>query len=508
MWPMKKQWSSFIKVTAVCVAAVSLIAVYQVSASREKAPTVTVYAAASAADALNEIAREYERIAGVKVQLNCAASSTLAKQIEAGAPADIFLSADAAWMDYLGERKLVQPGTRSDLLGNRLVIVALKTSPLTVRMEKSFSLAGAFDGRLAVGDPQHVPAGRYAREALTSLGWWYGVKDRLAVAMDVRGALRFVETGEAAAGIVYATDALASDKVCVVATFPLHACKPIRYPVALCSRATPPARDFLAYLHSEAAGAVFTCDGFDFLSSGLPVSNSMASTTAMNAENASAIWLSLKVALWCSLAVAVPGIAAGWLLARKRFPGKALLGALVHAPMVVPPVVVGYVTLVTLGRNSLVGRFLEQAWGVRLAFTWQGAALVSAIMALPLMVRSVRLAVEMVDRRLEGAASALGASPLRAFVTITLPLALPGVLGGLVLAFARSLGEFGATITFAGNTAGQTRTLPLAIYTWTQTPGGDGQAMMLAAVSVLLSVGAIGVSEWLARRATRVAMDV
>ena len=223
----------------------------------------------------------------------------------------------------------------------------------------------------------------------------------------------------------------------------------------------------------------------------------------LDSEAAQAIWLSLKVALWCMLAVAVPGVALGWLLARKQFPGRAVVNAIVHAPLVMPPVVVGYLALISLGRSGVIGRFLEETLGIHLAFTWKGAVVVSAIMGLPLMVRSVRLAMELVDRRLESAAAVLGAGPLRVFATVTLPLALPGVLAGLVLAFARSLGEFGATITFAGNIVGQTQTLPLAIFSRTQSPGGDAQALGLAGISLLLALGALAVSELLTRRAAR-----
>jgi molybdate transport system permease protein len=212
--------------------------------------------------------------------------------------------------------------------------------------------------------------------------------------------------------------------------------------------------------------------------------------------------LSLKVALWCVAAVTVPGIALGWLLARRNFAGKNVLNALVHAPLVLPPVVIGYLALLTLGRQGPVGRWLD-AMGVHLAFTWQGAVVAAAIMAMPLMVRAVRLAIELADTRLEQTAATLGASPLRVFATVTLPLAMPGVVSGLVLAFARALGEFGATITFVGNIEGQTRTLPLAIYSLISCPGGESSAMTLVLASLGLSLGALLVSEALAGRLRR-----
>ena len=213
-----------------------------------------------------------------------------------------------------------------------------------------------------------------------------------------------------------------------------------------------------------------------------------------------ALWLSLKIGLWCTALIVVPGIVTGWLLARIRFPGKALVDGLVHLPLVLPPVVPGYLLLLVLGRQGPVGRWLYETWGVTLAFTWQGAVVASALMAFPLMVRAVRLAVTLVEPRLEEAARTLGAGPLRVWLTVTVPLALPGILTGLVLAFARSLGEFGATITFVGNIAGETRTLPLAIYTYTQIPGGDGPTLRLVVISILLALAALWISELGARR--------
>lgn len=217
-------------------------------------------------------------------------------------------------------------------------------------------------------------------------------------------------------------------------------------------------------------------------------------------EELTALWLSLKIGLWCTALIAVPGIVTGWLLARVRFPGKAIVDGLVHLPLVLPPVVPGYLLLLLLGRQGPLGRWLYETWGIALAFTWQGAVVASALMAFPLMVRAVRLAVTLVEPRLEEAARTLGAGPLRVWLTVTVPLSLPGILTGLVLAFARSLGEFGATVTFVGNVAGETRTLPLAIYTYTQIPGGDGPALRLVVISILLALAALWVSELGARR--------
>ena len=213
-----------------------------------------------------------------------------------------------------------------------------------------------------------------------------------------------------------------------------------------------------------------------------------------------ALLLSLRVAVWSVLGSLPAAIAIAWLLARTRFPGHALLNGLLHIPLVVPPVVIGYLLLVFLGRRGPGGVFLENVFGITLGFTWQGAAVASAIVAFPLMLRAIRQSIEAVDRRLEQAARTLGAGSANAFCTVTLPLIAPGVFAGMVLSFARSLGEFGATITFVSSIPGETRTLPLALYAATQVPGGEPQATRLVIISVALAMIALVGSEWLARR--------
>jgi molybdate transport system permease protein len=219
----------------------------------------------------------------------------------------------------------------------------------------------------------------------------------------------------------------------------------------------------------------------------------------LSPEEWDVVRLSLKVS-----GVAVAGslpLAFGlaWLLARGRFPGKVLLDGIVHLPLVLPPVVTGWLLLVLCGNNGPIGRFFFETFGFTFMFRWTGAALAAAIMALPLMVRAMRLSIEAVDRRLEGAARTLGATPLRVFATITLPLSLPGVMAGAVLGFARSIGEFGATITFVSNIPGETRTLPIAIYAALQVPGSEAIVTRLAIISVMLSLGALVASEALMR---------
>lgn len=216
-----------------------------------------------------------------------------------------------------------------------------------------------------------------------------------------------------------------------------------------------------------------------------------------------AIALSLKVASMATLGSLPVAILVAMALARAHFWGKHLLNGLVHLPLILPPVVTGYLLLITLGKRAPVGSFLYEYLGIVLAFRWTGAALAAAIMAFPLMVRAIRLAIDAVDPKLEQAAATLGASRIAIFVTITLPLILPGILAGAILAFAKALGEFGATITFVSNIPGQTQTLPSAIYAMLQVPGGEGSAMKLVGVSVVLAMGALFASEALARRATK-----
>jgi molybdate transport system permease protein len=214
-----------------------------------------------------------------------------------------------------------------------------------------------------------------------------------------------------------------------------------------------------------------------------------------------AITLTLRIAVVATLVAAPLGIAVAWLLARKRFPGKVFLESLVHLPLVLPPVVTGYLLLLTFGRRGAVGAFLADNFGIVLSFRWTGAALACGIMGFPLLVRPIRLSFEAIDIRLEQAAKTLGASPWRAFLTVTLPLALPGIIAGMVLCFAKAIGEFGATITFVSSIPGETQTIASAVYALIQTPSGDREAMQLIVISMILAFGALLLSEWFARRA-------
>lgn len=226
-------------------------------------------------------------------------------------------------------------------------------------------------------------------------------------------------------------------------------------------------------------------------------------TDWLSPEEWIAVRLSLKVAFTAMAASLIPGIAVALLLERGRFWGRQALDVIVHLPLVLPPVVVGYFLLLGFGRRGPIGAFLAEHFGIVFSFRWTGAALACAIMGFPLLVRAIRLSIEAVDHKLEDAAGTLGAHPVWVFLVVTLPLILPGIIAGMVLSFAKAMGEFGATITFVSNIPGETQTIPSAIYTFTQVPGGEGGALRLTLVSIAISVAALFASEWMARRVRR-----
>ncbi|MCL9779844.1 molybdate ABC transporter permease subunit [Vibrio sp. S4M6] len=216
-----------------------------------------------------------------------------------------------------------------------------------------------------------------------------------------------------------------------------------------------------------------------------------------------AVVLSLKVASYAVIWLIPIGVALGWLLSRKKFIGKGFLDSAIHLPLVLPPVVVGYLLLVVMGRKGVIGEWLLTHFNIVFSFNWKGAVLASAVVALPLMVRSIRLSIDSVDRRLEQAAATLGASSVKVFFTITLPLIVPGIITGTMLAFARSLGEFGATMTFVSNIPGETQTIPLAMYSFIQTPGDEAQAARLCVISIVIALVSLMLSDWFAKRTQR-----
>lgn len=478
---------------------------YAGAANAAEPPRLTALVAAGATDAVKELTGRFEEQTGVGVDLGLGPTSTLARQIEAGARADVFISANTEWMDYLQERSLLVPETRRTLAGNRLVLIVPSASALSLELDERTVLAGRIEGRIAMGDPAHVPAGQYARTALERLGCYETLRPRIVNCTSVREALALVESGQVASGIVYRSDAQISDRVRIAGVFPERLHDPIEFQIALVRDARPGAAELLDYLTSPESRRILASYGFETAdaadTTARPEVNSNGHRWLPTAEEWAVIRTSLKVAAGCVIFLTVPGVLLAYLLARRDFHGKIVLETLLHAPLVVPPVVTGYLLLVLLGNNGLVGWWLHETLGLELAFTLYGAVLASAVMALPLLVRSVRVAIELCDRRFEEAAATLGAGPVRTFLTVTVPLALPGIISGMILAFARSLGEFGATAVFVGNIEGRGRTLPLAIYSHLQTASSGESVVRLVAFSILLSLLAVGLSEVVVRKA-------
>ena len=405
-----------------------MAAIWLVSPAPAEAGTIRVFAAASLADAIAEVARTYRAAKGQRITAVHASSSTLARQIEAGARADIYLSADEAWMDYLQSRGLIDRQSRRMLLRNKLVVVV----PKPVRA--AFNTGSGSDrglawltkigpGRFAVGDPAHVPAGRYARTALEQLGLWQDVRGRLAAAPDTRAALALVERGEVVAGFVYLTDAMASENVSVAARFPDNSEPAISYPIAMDEGRPKCCRPRRLRLHDRGSR-----EG-DLQA---PWVRSSMSVFQFGSVELETLWLSLQIALTASAINVLPAIAAAWLLNRSGVVWRTLLNVLVHAPLVLPAVVIGYLLLLTFGVRGPIGAWLDDTFGIRLVFTTAGAVVAAAVMSFPLMVRAVRLALDVIDPGLEFAARSLGATRLDAFFTITLPLMLPGIFAGFV----------------------------------------------------------------------------
>jgi molybdate transport system permease protein len=483
----------------------------------EQRSELLVLAAASTTDAMEAISADFMRQhPQITVRTSFGASSALAKQIVAGAEADLFLSASREWAELLAGKQLI--ARQHDLLGNRLVVVVPAGSQL--KLAQPADLVSSEVRRLALADPQAVPAGVYARQALETLKLWPQLESRVAAAADVRQALQFVATGSAEAGIVYASDVRSEPQVRIACEFDPALSASIRYPLVLLKRAeeNPAALAFYDFLSSPAAKAVFEKEGFIVLpaEAGSEVAAAKSEAPAADAQAvgpaATGHWWFLTHDEWqalrlsflvgvCAVAGSLPlAIATGHYLARSQSRGKWLLELLVNLPLVLPPVVTGYLLLMLFAPRGALGGALEAWFGVRIVFTWLGAAIAAAVVSFPLMVRAIRLAFQAVDPRLEMAARSLGAGRWDAFWSVTLPLARSGVLAGCLLGFARSLGEFGATIMIAGNIVGETQTIPLAIFSYSNRPGAEAQVWRLVGISIALAAIALLLSEWLERR--------
>lgn len=471
--------------------------------------TLLVLSAASLTDVLPRVAGAWEEAGGLPVRFSFDATSRLAPQTLQGVPADLFFSADQRWMDWVEERGGIVEETRRTLLRNRMVIVLPRGSSRSV--SGPGDLLGEGVARLALAG-ENVPAGRYGEAALKETEVWSGLEGRVVRAGTVRAALEWVAMGEVDAGVVYRTDALAEPRVRVAYLFPPETHPPVSYPAAVLPGAPRPeaARAFLDFCQGREAARIFRAQGFQPVAKA-PGPGPGAPEDALpgpgGPEDAvpspwSAIRLSFLVALAATLVGFVPAVALGWVLARRDFPGKSVVATLTLAPLVLPPVVTGFLLLSLLGSRSPLGRFLESA-GVSVPFTMLGATVAALVVGLPLYVVSVRNAFQVVDPGFEEVAWTLGRKPWPTFLRITFPLALPGIAAGAVLAFARALGEFGATVVLAGNVEGSTRTIALAVYTLLESPRGREAIWILVGASIALSLLALLGYEVLSRRQRR-----
>lgn len=467
---------------------------------KQKDPGLLVLAAASLSDVLPRIGEEWERLGGRPLAFSFDATSRLAVQAAQGGLGDIFFSADAAWIQWLEGEGAVSPGSAAHFAANDLVIVVSSETPIPAGPEqlstfKRIALAG-----------ENVPAARYAREALEQLGVWSEVEDRVIRGGSVRATLEWVSRGEVPAGIVYRTDAIAEPSVQIAFTF-----EGPPYPKALYWAAPltstiheESAADFLDFVSGDFGQATLREAGFklpqdDIVGGGV----NAPSHSRPNGESPASIWsairLSLIVAFLATIVGLVPAVGLGWVLARFDFPGKPVLSTIVTAPLVIPPVVTGFLLLSVLGASAPLGGLIASL-GFPVPFTILGASIAALVVGLPLYVISVRGAFEAVDPMYEELSWTLGCSRLSTFFRISLPLALPGIAAGAVLAFARSLGEFGATVVLAGNVEGSTRTIPLAVYTLLESPTGRETIWVFVGASVGISLLALLGFEALSRR--------
>ena len=452
-------------------------------------------AAASTKDVMESLAEQFAKKSKHAIKVNPGSSNSLAGQIISGAPADLFLSANQEWADKVNDAKLASQQVK--LLTNKLVLIVPKGNPAGIKEPKD--LAKAAVKKIALAG-EKVPAGKYADQALTKLGLLDGLvkAKKIVRAQDVRAALAYVERGEVEAGIVYSTDLVGAKNVEQFGEFDPKLHDEIVYGLVLLKRGedNPAAKGFFEFLKSDEANETYKKFGFERLRDAPPKSQG---AVILAPEEWQAVRLTLQVAAAAVLSGLPFAILIGWVLAKRNFPGKFLAETLVSLPLVMPPVVTGYLLLMVFGRRGLLGGLLEDSLGLRFVFDWKGAALAAAVVGFPLLVRPIRQAFEAIDDQLIGAARSLGASPLDAFWSVTLPLARPGILSGCVLAFARSMGEFGATIMIAGNIPGETRTLTLHIYSLLENPDGLAASYRLVLVSIVIAALALGASEYLAR---------
>jgi len=457
---------------------------------------VFIFAAASLTDALQEAVHHYRSShPGVEVVFNFGASGTLARQIRAGAPADLFLSANPMWMDELEREGLIDPGSIRNVLSNALVIVVPRDS--TLRFRSPSDLANSEIHRIAIADPAVAPAGAYTRSYLEGKGIWKSIERRVVPTLDVRAALAAVATGAVDCGIVYRTDAATKAGVSIAYSVPPGEEPGIVYSLAVLRHVPGETAALAAFLASPAGLEIFQHHGFLPAPRGgpAPIPPFQPSRTSEWAL----LWFTIRVAFASTALIFLPGLLLAFALARGRWPGKSLIETLVNIPLVLPPTAVGLLLFELVSRRTIVGSWIHDLLGRDITFTASAVVLATAVMSIPLLIRSARTAFEEVPRRYEEIARTLGRGRIYVFLTITLPLAHRGILAGLVLAFSRALGEFGATMMVAGNIPGRTQTMALAIFHRVQI-GDDPGAYRLVALAVVLAFVAIWISGWLTRR--------
>jgi len=478
----------------------SLLCLGLTPAAAEPAPT-RILAASSLTEVLTRSGEAFAEQTGQPVPLfTFGGSSRLSQQLMDGAQADVVATADPQWMDRLEREGLIVSAERWDWLENRLVVAIPTTT--TTGLDDLSALRDEAWGRVSIAGPA-VPAGRYAREALARDGVLEDVSDKLILTANVRSSLMLVAQREVDAGFVYRTDALAESRVRVAYTVPAAHHRQIRYPIALTvqGQGSESAQAFVAFLQSTQGRQIAEAAGFK--SRVLPRDVAVSEPVAIPpAAVGPPLGLSLWVASVSLLLSIVPAIGLGWLMASRTFPGKALLSTVLLAPLILPPVVTGYLLLRCFSRTGWLGPFLESL-GLQLVFTRWGAVIAAAVVGFPLLLILVRQAIESIDPRYPAIAQTLGLTPFQAFWRVTLPMALPGIAAGCVLAFARALGEFGATAMIAGDQPGQTRTLALAVYALVEQPGGEAPAATLVWVSLGVCFLALVVYERLVWRQRR-----
>ncbi len=435
--------------------------------------------AASLINAYDELGPAFAKGRGLSVDLVVGSSGKLAAQIENGAPFDVYVAADASYVDRVIASGDAIADTRTIYAWGRLVMWSGEGA-----VPATLAELGAGSGRIAVANPEHAPYGRAAREALQASGVWTRLREdnRLVYAANVRQALQFAETGNVDVALTALSLVVGGDGDYLVVDEARH--QPLAQAAVVCRRSQYPERSraFLEFLASEPAREVLS-------SYGLLQQGAAPPPRPQGSVDWQPLWLSFRVAALATLLALLVGVVIAALLAGCSFRGRELVDAVLTAPLVLPPTVLGYYLLVTLGRRSWLGETIEEVTGSPLVFTVGGAVVAATVGALPLVIKSARAALEGVDPTLSQAARTLGSGPLRTFFVIKLPLAAPGVIAGAMLGFAKSLGDFGATLMVAGDIPGETQTAALYIYDAIQANRGNqaaGMVAVLSAVAVLV----------------------